>query len=92
MSRACPQGSSFNPLLWNLFQNDLPGSITTAKLPMYVDDQQLYTSGTNFTAVREALEQEGQLAAYWYRDNFLLANPDKFQAIILYNRNIDIEG
>ena len=48
--------------------------------------------GTNFTAVREALEQEDQLAASWYRDNFLLANPDKFQAMILYNRNTDIEG
>ena len=82
----------FNPLLWNVFQNDLPCSITTAKLSIYVDDHQLYTSGTNFTAVREALEQEYQLAASWYRDNFLLANPDKFQAMILYNRNIDIEG
>ena len=60
---------------------------------MYVDDHQLYTfSGTNFTAVREALEEESQLAASWYRDNFLLANPDKFQAMILYPRNIDMEG
>ena len=92
LSRACPQGSSFNLLLWNLFQNDLLCSITTVKLSMYVDDHQLYTSGTNFTAVREALEQEDQLAASWYRDNFLLANPDKFQAMILYNRNIDIKG
>ena len=86
------RGSSFSPLLWNLFQNDLSCSITSAKLSIYVDDHQLYTSGTSFTAVREALEQEGQLAASWYRDNFLLANPDKFQAMILYNRNIDIEG
>ena len=59
---------------------------------MYVDDHQLYISGTNFTAVREALEQEGQRAASWYRDNFLLANPDKFQAIIVYPRNTFIEG
>ena len=82
----------FNPLLWNVFQNDLPCSITTAKLSIYPDDHQLYTSGTNFRAVGEALEQEDQLAASWYRDNFLLPNPDKFQAMILYNRNIDIEG
>ena len=40
----------FNPLLWNVFQNDLPCSITTTKLSIYVDDHQLYTSGTNFTA------------------------------------------
>ena len=82
----------FIPLLWSVFQNDLPCSITTAKLSIYVDDHQLYTSGTNFTAAREALEQEDQLAAFWYRDNFVLANPDKFQAMILYNRNINIEG
>ena len=83
----------FNRLLWNVFQNYLPCSITAAKLSIYVDDHQLYISGTNFTAVRrEALEQEDQLTASWYRDNFLLANPDKFQAMILYNRNIDIEG
>ena len=92
LSRACPQGSSFNLLFWNLFQNDLLCSITTVKLSMYVDYHQLYTSGTKFTAVREALEQEGQLAASLYRDNFLLANPDKFQAMILYTRSIDIEG
>ena len=82
----------FNPLFWNIFQNDLPCSITTAKLSIYVDEHQLYTSRTNFTAEREALEQEDQLAASWYRDNFLLANPDKFQVMILYNRDIDIEG
>ena len=84
--------SSFGPLLWNLFQNYLPCSITTAKLSIYADDHQLYTSGTNFRAVGEALEQEDQLAASWYRDNFLLTNPDKFQAMILYNRDIDIKG
>ena len=82
----------FNPLLWSVFQNDLPCSITTAKLSMHVDDHQLYTSGTNFTAEREAFKQEDQLAASWYRDTFLLANPDKFKAMILYNRNIDIKG
>ena len=82
----------FNPLLWNVFKNDLPCSITTAKLSIYVDEHQLYSSRTNFTAEKEALEKEDQLAAFWYRDNFVLANPDKFQAMILYNRNIDIEG
>ena len=53
----------FNPLFWNVFQNDLPCSITTAKLSIYVDEHLLYTSRTNFTAERGALEQEDQLAA-----------------------------
>ena len=49
---------------------------------MNADDHQLYTSGTNFAAEREALPREGQLALSSYRDNFLLANPE-FQAMIL---------
>ena len=53
-----------------------------AKLSMNADDHQLYTSGTNFAAVREALPQEGQLALSSYRDNFLLANPE-FQAMMI---------
>ena len=92
MGRGCPQGSSSGPLLWYLFQNYLPCFITTAKLSVYTADHQLYTSGTNFTAVREVLAQEGQLAASQYRDNFLLSNPDNFQAMILNPRNIALEG
>ena len=31
MSRGCPQGSSFGPLLWNLFQNDMKSPL---KIPV----------------------------------------------------------
>ena len=45
MERGCPQGSSFGPLLWNLFQNDLSLHIKDANLTMYADDHQLYVMG-----------------------------------------------
>ena len=50
MSRGCPQGSSFGPLSWNLFQNDMTMLV---------------------------------------RDNFLLANTEKFQCLTIKPRNID---
>lgn len=59
---------------------------------MYADDHQIYTSGADFKAMREALKQERQRAASSYRDNYLLSNTDKFQAMILNPRNIDLEG
>ena len=66
INRGCPQGSFFGPMLWSLFQNDLLCFITIAKLSMLVNDHRLYTS-----AVGEALEKDGQLAAYRYHDNYL---------------------
>ena len=32
---------------------------------------------------------QGQQALLWYRNNFLLANPDKFQSLTINPRNID---
>ena len=47
MSRGCPQGSSFGPLLWNLFQNDMTMLVKYTNLFMYADDHQLYVTGSN---------------------------------------------
>eukprot|EP00794_Sanderia_malayensis_P004328 gene4328-4901_t len=43
-SRGCPQGSSFGPLLWNIFQNDPVHKVEFCKISMYADDHQLYCS------------------------------------------------
>ena len=45
--RGRPQGSSFGPLLWNLFQNDLSLHRQSANLFMYANDHQIYTSGND---------------------------------------------
>jgi hypothetical protein len=89
MVRGCPQGSSFGPLLWNLFQNDMPYQIENDNVSMYVDDHQLYTMGKDFNAIRDSLQIEGQRAADWYKDNYLLANSEKFQALVINPRNIN---
>lgn len=40
MERGCPQGSSFGPLLWNMFQNDMAFHIPDSNLTLYSDDHQ----------------------------------------------------
>ena len=44
VNRGCPQGSALGPLLWNIFQNDLPLYVAT-KPSMYADDHQIYHRG-----------------------------------------------
>ena len=92
MPRGCPQGSSFGPLLWNLFQNDMSFLVKESNLTMYADDHQLYSTGTKCDTVMSNLSAQGKLAMTWYRDNFLLANSDKFQCLSINPRNIDREN
>ena len=42
MKRGCPQ---FRPLLWNMFQNDLPLHVKNGNITMYADDHQLRVMG-----------------------------------------------
>ena len=53
--RGCPQGSSFGPLLWNVYQNDLNYLLKNIKLLMYADDHQPYTTGEETKRLKEDL-------------------------------------
>ena len=44
-TRGCPQGSSFAPLVWNLFQNHLPLYVESENFFMYGDDHRIYMTG-----------------------------------------------
>ena len=74
MTRGCPQSTALGPLLCNMFQNDMA---------MYPDDHQLYAAGKTHGTVESVLKTQGHLASSWYKNNFLLANPEKFQSLTL---------
>ena len=56
---------------------------------MYADDHKLYVTGSDYNIASSKLQYEGKLAMSWYRDNFLLANTEKFQCLTINPRNID---
>ena len=55
------------------------------------NDHQLYVTGKTYEEVESTLVTQGQQALLWYRNNLLLANPDKFQALKINPRNIDAD-
>ena len=67
VKRGCTLGSSFGPLLWNMFQNDLPLHVEGANMTMYADDHQLHGKGTNHEIVRQQLKTSSKQAPIWYK-------------------------
>ena len=82
-NRGCPQGSSFGPLLWNIFQNDMTYEIKKCSISMYADDHQLFVSGKSTKEVEKELNSDIENASKWYQDKFLIANKDKYQAMVI---------
>ena len=84
--RGCPQGSSFGPLLWNIFQNDMTYIVNNASLSMYADDHQLYVKGYSVDCVEQLLTL-GATISKWYKDNFLKGNCDQYNLTLLGRKN-----
>ena len=92
MSRGCPQGSAFGPLLWSIYQNDLTYHIDV-NLYLYADDNQFYTMSSDIEVVNDNLTQSVIDASGWYTSNFLKGNLDKSRILMLGNKldtNINI--
>ena len=84
MKCGCPQGSSFGPTLWNLYQNDLSYHINKiANLNMYADDHQMYIVGSDMSIMCTNMAKEGNsVPLNGIRTKFYLqSNPEKLNAI-----------
>ena len=91
MKRGCLQGSSFGPLIWNLFQNDMAQQVINSNLTMYADDHQMYKTGSNLAMVKleDSLEEQGRHTMSWYEENYLQANAGKFRTLTIDPRNVN---
>ncbi|KAK2547346.1 hypothetical protein P5673_032753 [Acropora cervicornis] len=63
--------------------------IPDSNLTLYDDEDQLYVTGKTYVEVESTLEIQCQRGLLWCRNNFLLANPDKFQSPTINPRDID---
>ena len=66
--RGCPQGSTFGPLLWNVFQNNLAEVVIRTDLSMYADNHQTFSSDNSFAWVEERLLHNGNKMTSWYEE------------------------
>ena len=87
VTKGVPQGSILGPMFFNIFLNDLFYHINTIKLNAYADDEQLYDSDKDPVALEKHLKDGVNVANTWYKDNGMIVNPNKHEAIIFGKTN-----
>ena len=78
-----PQGSILEPILFNIFINDLLMNIENSELHNFADDNTISSSSETLRDLTANLEIESNKATEWFKVNNMIVNPDKFQSIII---------
>ena len=78
-----PQGSIVGPILFNCFFSDFFYVIETSNAHNFADDNTFSAFANNIKNLKHLLESECSLAIKWFKDNKMIVNLGKFQAIIL---------
>ncbi len=87
-----PQGSVLGPILFNVYINDLFLFIKQATLHNYADDNTLVYFSKTLSNLIEVLEEEAGVALNWLKQNQMIANPEKFHALLIRKDQANTSG
>ena len=84
-----PQGSILSPLFFNIFLNDMLWFVEKTDICNFADNNTIYSCAKSVHDVIENLQSDLEIALKWFKDNQMMANPGKFQFMILCKNTIN---
>jgi len=86
-----PQGSVLGPLLFIIYSNDIPHSITYSKSILFADDTTVYITGSNLEIMYQHVNYDLKSLNDWFRANKLSVNPLKTKYIHFSRHSVAID-
>ena len=84
-----PQGSITEPIKFKFLINNLLFFVSSASMFNFVDDNSLSSTAKTVTELKSILRSELEVFINWFKNNNMIVNPEKSQAIILDKQKHD---
>ena len=84
-----PEGSIIGPILFNFSTNDLFFFVSNALMHNFAGDNSFSAIAQTLTELKNTLQSDSGVVVNWFKNNKMIVNPEKFQAIILDKQKHD---